>query len=149
MAANLKQYIIYRIDSDEYGADINKVSVIEKMLNITRVPKTPTYIKGVINLRGEVIPVMDLRTRFGLSEKEADDDTRIIIATINDISYGIIVDSVTEVLHIDETSIESVSGFNNINLDYVNGVAKSGSRLITLLNLEKLIAELLPFDGID
>lgn len=149
MAANLKQYIIYRIDSDEYGADINTVSVIEKMLNITRVPKTPTYIKGVINLRGEVIPVMDLRTRFGLSEKEADDDTRIIIATINDISYGIIVDSVTEVLHIDETSIESVSGFNNINLDYVNGVAKSGSRLITLLNLEKLIAELLPFDGID
>lgn len=144
MAAEKKQYVIFRIDNDEYGADINKVIIIEKLINITRVPKTPSYIKGVINLRGDIIPVMDLRTRFGLSEKEGDDDSRIIIIGINQISYGIIVDSVSEVIQLDETKIESVSGIvNNVNFDYVSGIAKNDSRLITLLNLEKLISELI------
>jgi len=143
VSTNQKQYVVFRIDKDEYGSDINKVTVIERMLTITRVPKTPPYIKGVINLRGDVIPVMDLRTRFGLPEKEADDDTRIIIVEVDNISYGIIVDSVLEVIQLDETSIESVSGFvNNVSLDYVSGIAKSDTRLITLLNLEKLISEL-------
>jgi len=136
-----KQFVVFLIDSDEYGADINKVTIIERMLNVTRVPKTPPYIKGVVNLRGDVIPMMDLRTRFGLPEKEADDDTRIIIVEVDGISYGIIVDSVLEVLQIDESDIENVSGFSNINADYVNGVAKSDTRLITLLNVEKLISE--------
>lgn len=142
MAANQKQYVIFQIENDEYGADINKVTIIERMLNITRVPKTPPYIKGVINLRGDIIPVMDLRTRFFLPEREADDNTRIIIIDISGISYGIIVDSVVEVLQFEESSIESVSGFtSNVSLDYISGVAKSGERLITLLNLEKLVSE--------
>jgi len=140
--ANQKQYVIFQIENDEYGADINKVTIIERMLNITRVPKTPPYIKGVINLRGDIIPVMDLRTRFFLPEREADDNTRIIIIDISGISYGIIVDSVVEVLQFEESSIESVSGFtSNVSLDYISGVAKSGERLITLLNLEKLVSE--------
>jgi len=142
VAANQKQYVIFQIENDEYGADINKVTIIERMLNITRVPKTPPYIKGVINLRGDIIPVMDLRTRFFLPEREADDNTRIIIIDISGISYGIIVDSVVEVLQFEESSIESVSGFtSNVSLDYISGVAKSGERLITLLNLEKLVSE--------
>ncbi|AGC67726.1 chemotaxis protein CheW [Thermoclostridium stercorarium subsp. stercorarium DSM 8532] len=146
MAANQKQYVVFRIDNDEYGADINKVTIIERMMTITRVPKTPPYIKGVINLRGEVLPVMDLRTRFGLPEKEADDSTRIVMVDIgNNISYGIIVDAVVEVLQVEDTAIESVTGFSgNINVDYISGVAKSGERLITLLNLERLISELIP-----
>ena len=141
MVGKQKQFVVFLIDSDEYGADINKVTIIERMLNVTRLPKTPPYIKGVVNLRGDVIPMMDLRTRFGLPEKEADDDTRIIIVEVDGISYGIIVDSVLEVLQIDESDIENVSGFSNINADYVNGVAKSDTRLITLLNVEKLISE--------
>jgi purine-binding chemotaxis protein CheW len=146
VAANQKQYVVFRIDNDEYGADINKVTIIERMMTITRVPKTPPYIKGVINLRGEVLPVMDLRTRFGLPEKEADDSTRIVMVDIgNNISYGIIVDAVVEVLQVEDTAIESVTGFSgNINVDYISGVAKSGERLITLLNLERLISELIP-----
>lgn len=146
MASNQKQYVIFTIENDEYGADINKVTIIERMMNITRVPKTPQYIKGVINLRGEVVPVMDLRTRFGLPEREADDNTRIIIIQINNnISYGIIVDSVVEVIQVEETNIESVSGFSgNVNLDYISGVAKTGDRLITLLSLEKLVSDLVP-----
>lgn len=143
MAANQKQYVVFRIDNDEYGADINKVISIERMSTVTRVPKTPAYIKGVINLRGEIVAVLDLRTRFNIPEKEADDNTRIVIVETGNISYGIIVDSVVEVLSVDETNIESVIGFTgNANLDYISSVAKIGERLITLLNLEKLIAEL-------
>jgi purine-binding chemotaxis protein CheW len=138
-----KQYVIFRIGNDEYGTDINKVTIIERLLTITRVPKTPPYIKGVINLRGDIIPVMELRTRLDIPEIEKDDDTRIIIIDVNKISYGIIVDSVLEVIEIDEAQIESPSGIiNDISMDYVNGVAKCGTNLITILNVEKLISEL-------
>ena len=101
------------------------MTIIERLLTITRVPKTPPYIKGVINLRGDIIPVMELRTRLDIPEIEKDDDTRIIIIDVNKISYGIIVDSVSEVIEIDEAQIESPSGIiNDISMDYVNGVAK-------------------------
>ncbi len=144
MAADKKQYIIFRTDCDEYGADISKVNIIERYMNITRVPTTPPYIKGVINLRGDIIPVMDLRTRFGLKEKEAEDDTRIIIFNINKVILGVIVDAVVEVVQMEEVQIESVTGIvDEKNLDYISGVAKIGQRLITFINVEKLISDLL------
>ncbi len=143
MGTEKKQYVIFQIGNDEYGADINKVTIIERILNITRVPKTPPYIKGVINLRGEIIPVMELRTRLDMPEIQDDDDTRIIIVDVNKISYGIKVDSVSEVFEIDEAEVESASGIiNDISMDYVSGVAKHGSNLITILNIEKLVSEL-------
>lgn len=145
MEAEKKQYVVFRLGEEEYGADIIKVTVIERMLNIARVPTTPAYIKGVINLRGDIIPVMDLRSRLGLPEKEEDDETRIIILDINKIIFGIIVDSVSEVLQLEEAKIESAAGIiNDKNMDYINGVAKAESKLVTLLNLEKLISELVP-----
>lgn len=145
MEAEKKQYVVFRLGEEEYGADIIKVTIIERMLNIARVPMTPAYMKGVINLRGDIIPVMDLRTRLGLPEKEEDDDTRIIIFSINKISFGTIVDSVSEVLQLEEDKIESVSGItSDKTLDYINGVAKTESKLVTLLNLEKLISDLVP-----
>lgn len=145
MEAEKKQYVVFRIGEEEYGADINKVTVIERMLNIARVPTTPAYIKGVINLRGDIIPVMDLRLRLGLPEKEEDEDTRIIILDINKIFFGIIVDSVSEVLQLEEAKIESAAGIiNDKNMDYINGVAKAESKLVTLINMEKLISELVP-----
>ena len=130
---------------EEYGTDIIKVTVIERMLNIARVPTTPAYIRGVINLRGDIIPVMDLRTRLGLPGKAEDDDTRIIIFDINKIVFGTIVDSVSEVLQLEESKIESAVGIiNDSSLDYINGVAKAESKLVTLINLERLISELVP-----
>ncbi len=145
MEAEKKQYVVFRLGEEEYGADIIKVTVIERMLNIARVPTTPAYIKGVINLRGDIIPVMDLRSRLGLPEKEEDDETRIIILDINKIIFGIIVDSVSEVLQLEEAKIESAAGIiNDKNMDYINGVAKAESKLVTLLNMEKLISELVP-----
>ncbi|MDD4296333.1 MAG: chemotaxis protein CheW [Ruminiclostridium sp.] len=144
MVSDKKQYIIFRIDKDEYGADISKVTIIERYMNITRVPATPPYIKGVINLRGDIIPVMDLRIKFGMQEKEAEEDTRIIIFTIDKTSFGVIVDAVVEVIQMDESRIESVSEIvTDKNFDYLSGVTKMDSRLITIINIEKLIGDLL------
>ncbi|NLN64276.1 MAG: chemotaxis protein CheW [Clostridiaceae bacterium] len=145
MKTEKKQYVVFRLADEEYGADIIKVTVIERMMYITRVPKTPEYIKGVINLRGDIIPVMDLRARLGLTEKEEDDETRIIIFDINNVSFGAIVDSVSEVLQLEETKVESTAGIiKDKTKDFIYGVAKAESKLFTLLNLEKLISDLVP-----
>jgi purine-binding chemotaxis protein CheW len=104
------------------------------------VPKTPPFIKGVINLRGEIIPIMDLRTRFNLPEAEYGEETRFIIIKIDEVSVGMVVDSVDEVLQLDEDSVENISNFSNdVSLDYILGVGKVDNRVITLLNLEKLV----------
>ena len=138
-----KQYVVFQIADQEFGVDIHKVSIIEKYMNITRVPSTPDYIRGVVNLRGEIIPVMDLRTKFGLPLREADDDTRIIMLKLNDITLGVIVDSVAEVVGFAEEEMESVTSItNDRTLDYVVGIGKVDNRLITVLNIEKLITEL-------
>ena len=135
-----KQFVVFRLGKEEYGIDIKKVTTIERMMNIARVPKTPASIKGVTNLRGEIIPIMDLRTRFNLPNLEESEDTRIIIIKIEDLSVGIIVDSVAEVLQLQEDSIENVSNFNsNLSMDYIMGVGKVDNRIVTLLNLEMLI----------
>jgi purine-binding chemotaxis protein CheW len=138
-----KQYVVFQIADQEFGVDIHKVSIIEKFMNITRVPTTPDYIKGVVNLRGEIIPVMDLRTKFELPSKEPDDDTRIIMLKFNEITLGVIVDSVAEVVDFAEEEMESVTSItNDRTLDYVVGIGRIDQRLITVLNIEKLITEL-------
>lgn len=138
--SNTTQFVVFKLGDEEYGVNILKVTTIEKMVTIARVPKTPDFVKGVINLRGEIIPIMDLRTRFKRPAIEETEDTRIIIIKLDDISLGIIVDSVIEVLQLDDNSIENITGFSNdFAMDYIYGVGKVGERIITLLNLEKLI----------
>jgi purine-binding chemotaxis protein CheW len=147
LVKDAKQYVVFKAADQEYGADIHKVSIIEKPMNIARVPTTPDYIKGVVNLRGEIIPIMDLRLKFGLPEVPADDDTRIIMFKLNEITLGIIVDAVAEVVSLKESDIESVTSItSDRSLDYIIGIGKADGRLITLLNIEKLIAELLNKD---
>lgn len=143
-----KQYVVFKIAEQEFGADIHKVSIIEKSMNIARVPTTPAYIRGVINLRGEIIPVMDLRVKFGLDPVQADDDTRIIMFKFNEMTLGIVVDSVAEVVAFTENDLESVTSItNDRTLDYIIGIGRSDQRLITLLNIEKLIADLCAKDS--
>ena len=128
----------------EYGTELNQVSIIEKDLTYTRVPTTPDYIKGVVNLRGDIFPILSIRLKFGLPEIEVDDDTRIVIFNINESMLGIIVDAVREVVHLSKDDIESAGNItDDKTLDYISGVVKKDERLITLLNLEKLVAELL------
>lgn len=134
-----RQYVVFKLGKEDYGLDIQKVTTIERIMPAARVPKTPDFIKGVINLRGEIVPVMDLRTKFGLPPVEETEETRIIILKFNDISFGIVVDEVDEVLQLTEESIENVSNFtNDLSMDYILGVGKVDNRIVTLLNLEKL-----------
>jgi purine-binding chemotaxis protein CheW len=143
--AEKKQFVVFCLDTEEYGADINKVTIIERSMNITRVPMTPPYIKGVINLRGEIIPVMSLRLKLGLNEIDEDDDTRIIIFNVDNVTFGVIVDSVSEVMQFEDIQIEGVGNIiSDKALDYISGVAKAKEKLVTIINLEKLIAELMP-----
>ncbi|KAE9637061.1 MAG: purine-binding chemotaxis protein CheW [Epulopiscium sp.] len=135
-----KQYVVFKLGNEEYGIDIQKVQIIERIQNITRVPKSPYFIKGVINLRGEIIPVMSLRSKFGLQEDDYNDETRIIIVEIEDSKIGMIVDQVKEVLQISSQAIENVQGFtSDINFNYIQGVGKVNDHIVTLLNLKNII----------
>jgi purine-binding chemotaxis protein CheW len=136
-----KKYLIFKIGNEEYGIDIHKITtIIEKDMNIARVPKTPLFLKGVINLRGEIIPIMSLRIRFGQPDDIFTEDSRIVIVKFDEISVGLIVDAVIEVLELDEEATESIANIaGEISLDYITGVGKANGRIITLLNLDKLV----------
>ena len=140
--AEAKKFLIFKLGNEEFGVDIHKITtIIEKEMSIARVPKTPSCLKGVINLRGEIIPIMSLRIKFGLPEDVFKEDTRIIIVKLDEISVGLIVDSVAEVLELDEEATESIANIaGELSLDYITGVGKANGRIITLLNLENLVS---------
>lgn len=140
MAEEIK-VIVFTLANEEYGVEVDKVRTIERMMPITRVPKTLPFIKGVINLRGIVVPVIDLRGRFGVTESEHTDSTRIVIVAAKDMEVGLIVDSANDVIDIDSDEIndppEIVGG---IKAKYLQGVARIGNdRLLILLNLEEVL----------
>ncbi|TCT15079.1 purine-binding chemotaxis protein CheW [Natranaerovirga pectinivora] len=135
-----KQYIIIKFDNEQYGINIKYVQNIVRMQRITRVPKAPDYLKGVINLRGEIIPVMSLRNKFELEQDQFTDKTRIIIVKLEQGDMGLIVDEVREVVQLDTSLIEK----NNYDIssekaNFLSGIGKSGDELISLLNLNAII----------
>ncbi len=141
--ADLKQYIVVNIGNEQYGIDIQYVDNIVRMQRITRVPMAQHYFKGVINLRGEIIPVMNIRLKFGLEENEFTSATRIIIIKLEpQYAIGIIVDEVKEVVTLDESSIEKVtnSGVQDKN-GYLSGIGKHKDGLISLLNISSVIVD--------
>ena len=135
-----QQLVIFMLGNEEYGVSILQVQEIKRMTGITRVPGTPDYIKGVINLRGSVLPVVDLKRRLDLPNGDCTDNTRIIIVNVDDLAVGLIVDAVSEVTSISRDQIDctqSVSGANGSN--FISGVGKLDNRLIILLELETII----------
>ncbi len=141
-AVALEELIIaFKLGEEEYGVDVAQIQEIIKMKEITRVPKAPYYIKGVINLRGNVIPVVDLRSRFSLPAKEATDQSRIIVLDIKGIRFGIIVDAVSEVIRLPKENIEPPPpvAMGGIEATYLRGVGKVDNKLIILLDLEKAL----------
>jgi len=140
MAEELK-VIVFTLAQEEYGIEVDKVRTIERMLPITRVPKTPAFVKGVINLRGVVIPVIDLRGRFGLTESDYTENSRIIIVAANELEVGFIVDSANDVLDVSSDAIENPPEVvGGIKAKYLSGVAKIGeNRLLILLNLSEVL----------
>lgn len=140
MSKELKQFVVFKLGDEEYGVNILQVKTIERLMEITRVPKAPEFVEGVINLRGEVVPVIDLRKRFSLPERTNTDNTRIIIVSIEDITVGMIVDSATEVLQISEDDIDPAPSIvGSVDSDYIDGVGKIDDRLLILLNLKKVL----------
>ncbi|WP_028572088.1 chemotaxis protein CheW [Desulfonatronum lacustre] len=140
--SNLLQLVTFHIGEEEFGVEILKVQEIIRMMGITRVPKAPDFVEGVINLRGKVIPIIDLRTRFGMAAQEHDKHTRIIVIEINAVIIGFVVDSVSEVLRIPGNTVEPpppiISG---IESEYIRGVGKLADRLLILLDLDSLLSK--------
>lgn len=133
--------VVFKLADEEYGIEVDKVKTIERMMPITRVPKTYAFIKGVINLRGVVVPVMNLGSRFGLPESEINDQTRIIIVNSHDMEVGFIVDAASDVIDIHSDSIEAPPEVvGGIQAKYLRGVAKiSDQRLLIMLNLAEVL----------
>lgn len=136
----LLQLVSFKIGSEEFGVDILKVQEINRMVEITKVPQAPHYVEGVINLRGKVIPIVNLRKRFDLELKEYDKNTRIVVVDIGGNIMGMVVDSVSEVLRLPSSTIEPAPEIvTGINSEYIKGVAKLEDRLLIFLDLSKVI----------
>ncbi|MFA8342276.1 MAG: chemotaxis protein CheW [Rhodothermaceae bacterium] len=138
----LIQLVSFKVGTEEFGVNILRVQEINRMMDITRVPDTPDFIEGIINLRGRIIPVVDLRTKLNLEKKERDQATRIIVVEVTDTIMGFIVDEVSEVLRIPTDIIEAppeiVAG---IDSEYITAVGKLENRLLILLDLEKVLTD--------
>ncbi len=136
----LLQLVSFNIGEEEFGVDILRVQEINRMLEVTRVPNSPVHVDGVINLRGKVIPIVDLRQRFGMPRKDHDKNTRIIVVELNGQVVGFVVDAVREVLRIPRSVTEpppSLAG--GVREEYITAVGKLEDRLLILLDLEKVL----------
>lgn len=144
VAGESKQYIVIKIGAEQYGIDISFVDNIVRNQRITRIPKAQPYFKGVINLRGEIIPVMSLRLKFELEPDEYTNATRIIIIKLDSQSaIGLIVDEVREVVSLSEDAIEktTTADMNDAKLQFLSGIGKNEDSLISLLNIAAVISE--------
>ncbi|MDQ0156793.1 chemotaxis protein CheW [Robertmurraya andreesenii] len=132
--------IVFQLKEKEYAIPVSQVNAIEKIEHITRVPGVKNYIKGVINLRGVVTPVIDLRLRFDIEQEEYSNSTRVIIVALEDMEVGLIVDAANDVIDVKVDSIEPQPEIVGVaEAEYISGVAKIEKRLLILLDLEKVL----------
>jgi purine-binding chemotaxis protein CheW len=139
------KYLTFALTGEEYGIGILKVKEIIGLIPITTIPQTPGYVKGVINLRGKVIPIVDLRLKFGMEAIDYTEKTCIIVVEITNsgqkVMIGILVDSVSEVLNIKGGDIEDTPSFgNHLNTDYILGMAKTGGKVKILLDIDEVLS---------
>lgn len=133
------QLVIFRLAKEEYGLPITKVQEINRLVPITKLPQTPSFMEGIINLRGRIIPVIDLRKRFQLAAAEQSDDNRIIIVEVSGQTIGIIVDAVTEVVRLPGSSVEPPPPAFILDAQYIHGVGKLDERLLIMLDIDKIL----------
>ena len=141
--AGLAQFVNFRLRDQEYGVDIGSVREITRVVDISHIPESPSFIEGVTNLRGQIIPVVDLAKQFGLaSQEKLPESARIVVTEVKGQTVGMIVDEVPEVIKIPEENIEPTPELiqTKIRKDYIKGVGKLENRLIVLLDLEKVLA---------
>ncbi len=134
------KYLTFILAEEIYGLEILKVREIIGMMTITDVPRTPGYVRGVINLRGKVIPVVDLRLKFGMMTAEETEETCIIVVDVNGVEMGTIVDRVSEVLDINEADIEDAPAMGlDVNTDFILGMGKADEKVTILLDISKVL----------
>lgn len=136
------QLVTFALNNEEYAVDILSVQEINRITEITKVPNSPRHVEGVINLRGRVIPVINLRRKFGFPERASDDTSRIVIMEIGGVTNGVIVDSVSEVLRIPSDAVEPAPPLSSASSSkFIKGLAKLEARLIILLDTDRLMDE--------
>jgi len=133
------QLVIFKLANEDYGLPISKVQEINRMVTVTRLPQTPDFMEGIINLRGRVIPVVDLRKRFGFIYRERQEDTRIMVVDLSGQTVGLIVDAVHEVVKIAGDSIEPPPQSFVMNAQFVQGIGKLDDRLVILLDIDRIL----------
>jgi purine-binding chemotaxis protein CheW len=137
---NANQFLTFTLNDEEYGIEILRVQEIKGYSRITPIPNTPVHVKGVLNLRGTVVPVIDLRTKFGIRETEYDRFTVIIVVTVGKRVLGLVVDTVSDVLNIGRSDIQPVPDLGaTVDTSFMKGMAKAENRLVTLLNIDQLL----------
>lgn len=136
-----EKLVSFALMGEVYGVPISMVQEIIRMQPITQIPRAPEYVEGVINLRGRIIPVIDLKRRFGLGCAEQTKNTRVVVVTVGNITVGLVVDAVSEVLRLKEQDIEPPSPIvSSVDAEYIRGVGKTGDKLIILLDTEKILS---------
>ncbi|WP_042355991.1 chemotaxis protein CheW [Bacillus rubiinfantis] len=137
---SIRKIVAFRLGEEEYGLDIQHVQSIEKIQHITRVPNAPIYVEGVMNLRGNVTPIVDLRRKLQLDSLGHSENTRVIITESDDLVIGFIVDQISDVIDIQEEFIEGTEAISTseISSNFFDGIAKTAGRLVILLKMEEL-----------
>ncbi len=139
---SVRQFVIFTINGEEFGLDIENISSIERMLEIFKIPNAPGYIEGLANLRGKVYTIFNLRKRFNLPCPEFDDNTKVIITNASASEIGVIVDEVKEIVKLDESAFEPApEALSNLKDRFLSGTAKLDDRLVLMLDLEKVLTE--------
>ncbi|MCP5005251.1 MAG: purine-binding chemotaxis protein CheW [Planctomycetes bacterium] len=135
------KFLTFALNREEYGIEILKVREIIGVIDITPVPQTPDYMKGIINLRGKVIPIIDLRLKFSMPEEAHTQETCVIVVKINNAPIGVVVDNVSEVLDIKSEEVEDTPQFSHdIDTDFIMGLGKAKEKIIILLDIDKVLS---------
>ena len=136
------QFLTFQLGDELYGVDILRVQEIKGYTTVTKIPNTPEYIKGVLNLRGTIVPIVELRTTFGMPTIDYTMFTVIVVVVVRDRIMGLVVDSVSDVLNISKKDIQAPPAFGaKVDVSVLNGIGKSGDKLVALLNIDRLLTE--------
>ena len=136
------QFLTFNLGEELYGVDILRVQEIKGYTSVTRIPNTPPHIKGVLNLRGTIVPIVELRTKFGMPTIDYTAFTVIIVVVVRDKVMGLVVDAVSDVLNIDKKDIQSPPQFGvKVDVSFLNGIGKSGDKLVALLVIDRMLSE--------
>lgn len=138
---NGSQYLTFNLGEELYGVDILRVQEIKGYTAVTKIPNTPSYIRGVLNLRGTIVPIVELRTKFGMPTIEHTMFTVIVVVVVKEKVMGLVVDAVSDVLDIDKKDVQAPPNFGaKVNVSFMNGIGKSGDKLVTLLDIDRMLA---------